>query len=69
MLVLRHFKLGGISGIEMKGAQPVCIVIAEGGIPGLGPGKTPTEIETYKNRDMAHVAEPLPTKGKDMILN
>jgi hypothetical protein len=69
MLVLKRFKLGEISDIELKDAQPVCIIIGEDGIPGLGSRKTSTEIETYKNGDMAHVTEPLPSKGKDMISN
>jgi hypothetical protein len=37
MLVCKCFKLGGISDIEMKGAQPVCIVMGGGGIPRSGP--------------------------------
>jgi hypothetical protein len=69
MLVLKHFKLRGISDFEMKGDQPVHVVFGEGGIPSLDPGKTPTEIETCKNGDVAHVAEHLPSKGKDLSSN
>jgi hypothetical protein len=37
MLVLKRFNLGGISVIDMKGDQPVCIVMGEGRIPRSGP--------------------------------